>query len=139
MTSDEAPASRTGRSRIDPDALTVALVVAPDAFPRNRFFAFYKDPAVARSRSRARLLRSVLRDLVRAGDKETHITTEPHPDGTLLGYSIPHIKCVRRVTLAPLEMATLRHLLARFVPGLIPIEPADGPLVNETLLRLRDR
>jgi hypothetical protein len=34
-------------------------------------------------------------------------------------------------------MATLRFLLARFCPGMLPLEPGDDQVVSTALLRLR--
>jgi hypothetical protein len=47
----------------DPEALVVALTLAPATWSRNRFFELYKDASVRRARRRATLVRCVAADL----------------------------------------------------------------------------
>ena len=44
---------------VDEGALTVAMAIAPGVYARNRMFAFYKHPGVARARARAATLRGM--------------------------------------------------------------------------------
>ncbi|HEY3499201.1 MAG TPA: hypothetical protein VGK73_31135 [Polyangiaceae bacterium] len=119
----------------DADGLLCALVLAPNAFSRNRFFQLFEQPELRRVRRRATRLRGILRQLVAGAE----ITGELElADGRrLLRYSMPALGLSRTAALSRLEAATLRFALAR-AQKQTP-EPADRALVEDALQRLGEQ
>lgn len=96
-------------------ALTVAMAAVPTLYSRNKLFALYRDPAVIYARSRARLVRSVLRQLESGQAREVRIERgEP----CLVSFSVPSMRLSRRVELTGLELACLLLLLGKVAPSL---------------------
>jgi len=119
----------------DHDALLCALVLAPDAFARNRFFELFEQPEVRRLRRRASRVRGILRQLASGAE----ITGELElADGRrLLRYRIAELGLSRTAALSPLEAAALRFSLARTRRS--PVDPADRAIVETALARLSER
>lgn len=108
---------------VDPEALLVALVLAPSTFSRNRFFSLYADPEARRVRRRAALLRSIVRQLVAGADRAG--LAPAASGGALLTYDVPSLGLKRTAALDALELAVLRIAVAR---GAVPRaeQPAGG-------------
>jgi hypothetical protein len=123
-------------SRIDPDALLCALILAPQTFPRNRYFSVFEDPIARRVRRRASRVRGIIRQLVAKGLERAEITGEQVlADGRLLmRYRIGHLALQRTTALSALEAATLHYALYRAGAG--TIEAPERRLVETTLERL---
>jgi hypothetical protein len=119
----------------DHDALLCALVLAPDAFSRNRFFELYDQPAVRRLRRRATRVRGILRQL--ASGAEVTGELELADGRRLLRYRIAELGLSRTAALSPLEAAALRFSLARSRRS--PVEPGDRAIVETALARLSER
>jgi hypothetical protein len=112
----------------DHDALLCALVLAPDAFSRNRFFELYEQPDVRRLRRRASRVRGILRQLTSGAEVTGELELA---DGRrLLRYRIAELGLSRTAALSPLESATLRFSLA---------DPGDRAIVETALARLSER
>jgi hypothetical protein len=96
---------------VDTDALLCALVLAPRAFSRNRFFELFEQPEKRRVRRRASRVRGILRQLVAGAE----ITGEVELDDgrRLLRYRVPSLGLSRTAALSALEFAALRFALAR--------------------------
>lgn len=142
-----------GTPPVDPEALLVALVLAPATFSRNRFFALYLDAEARRVRRRATLLRSLARQLV-AGVERAELTPAEH-GGVQLTYEVPSLGLKRTASLDALELAVVRFAIARGVrglpqelgacadivsraplpPALLP-DPADAPRIERALAQL---
>ena len=106
--------SREGVARaenVDTEALLCALVLAPRAFSRNRFFELFEQPEQRRVRRRATRVRGILRQLVAGAE----ITGEVELDDgrRLLRYRMPALGLSRTAALSRLEFATLRYALDR--------------------------
>ena len=119
----------------DHDALLCALVLAPDAFARNRFFDLFEQPEVRRLRRRASRVRGILRQL--ASGAEVTGELELADGRRLLRYRIAELGLSRTAALSPLESATLRFSLARSRRS--PVDPGDRAIVETALARLSER
>jgi hypothetical protein len=119
----------------DHDALLCALVLAPDAFSRNRFFELYEQPDVRRLRRRATRVRGILRQL--ASGAEVTGELELADGRRLLRYRIAELGLSRTAALSPLEAAALRFSLARSRRS--PVDPGDRAIVETALARLSER
>lgn len=120
----------------DHDALLCALVLAPDAFSRNRFFDLYEQPDVRRLRRRATRVRGILRQLTSGGAEVTG-ELELADGRRLLRYRIAELGLSRTAALSPLEAAALRFSLARTQKT--PVDPGDRAIVETALARLSER
>jgi hypothetical protein len=116
----------------DADALLCALVLAPAAFSRNRFFHLFEKPELARVRRRATRVRGILRQLSSGAEVTGEIELA---DGRrMLRFRLPALGLSRTAALSRLEAATMRFALAR-AERRTP-EPGDRALVEEALKRL---
>ena len=124
------------RGRIpDHDALLCALVLAPDAFSRNRFFDLFEQPDVRRLRRRAARVRGILRQLTSGAEVTGELELA---DGRrLLRYRVAELGLSRAAALSPLEAAALRFSLARSRRS--PVDPGDRAIVETALARLQHR
>ncbi|HTQ03915.1 MAG TPA: hypothetical protein VMI54_08655 [Polyangiaceae bacterium] len=134
MTTGEHREHTPGRTP-DHDALLCALVLAPDAFSRNRFFELYEQPEVRRLRRRATRVRGILRQLTSGAEVTGELELA---DGRrLLRYRIAELGLSRTAALSPLEAAALRFSLARARRS--PVDPGDRAIVETALARLSER
>lgn len=96
---------------VDTEALLCALVLAPRAYSRNRFFELFEEPERRRVRRRAGRVRGILRQLVAGAEITGEIVLD---DGRhLLRYRMPALNLSRTAALSRLEFATLRFALDR--------------------------
>jgi len=104
-------AAGSARADVDSEALLCALVLAPTAFSRNRFFELFEIPEKRRVRRRATRVRGILRQLLAGAE----ITGEVELDDgrRLLRYQVPSMNLSRTAALSRLEFATLRFALDR--------------------------
>jgi hypothetical protein len=125
---------------IDPEALLVALVLAPATYSRNRFFRLYEDPAVRRVRRRASQIRSIVRHVVRAdpGAAGEVLGAEPAAGGRVaLSYTVPALGLRRTALLDPIELSLVRVAMARGGRGAaLPADDADRARIDAVLARL---
>ncbi len=127
----------------DPDALLVALVLAPGTFSRNKFFDMFQEHQLLRARRRAGLIRALIKDLTDPWPHPGEIPSHPAPviereeekDGELhLVYRIDELDFRRSAVLTKIEAAALRYALHR--AGKRPLEPADRALVEACLAKM---
>jgi hypothetical protein len=103
--------AKRGPTNVDTDALLCALVLAPRAFSRNRFFELFEQPEQRRVRRRATRIRGILRQLVAGAEITGEVELE---DGRhLLRYRMPALGLSRTAALSKLEFAALRYALDR--------------------------
>jgi hypothetical protein len=123
---------------VDDDALFCALVLAPSAFSRNRFFWLFEDKVRKRLRRRASRIRGIIRQLVSPERGHAEILGERVlEDGrVLLRYRVEELGFLRTAALSPLEAAALRYALHRAGRGAIVEE--DRRLVEAAIMRLSD-
>jgi hypothetical protein len=99
------------RTDVDSEALLCALVLAPRAFSRNRFFALFEVPEKRRVRRRATRVRGILRQLLAGAEITGEVELD---DGRhLLRYHVPSMNLSRSAALSRLEFATLRFAMDR--------------------------
>ncbi|MRG94040.1 hypothetical protein [Polyangium spumosum] len=126
--------------RPDLEALLVALVLVPGTYARNRFFALYTDPAAARVRRRAQLLRSVIAEVTqRDPARRGHVVAidEHEGGGASFTYVVPSLNLRRTTTLSELEFAIVRYTLSRRAPAASPDETMFAPLGEDDPARAR--
>lgn len=119
----------------DHDALLCALVLAPHAFSRNRFFELFEQPDLKRLRRRATRVRGILRQL--SSGAEVTGELELADGRRLLRYHVAELGLSRTAALSPLEAAALRFSLAR--ARQTPVDPGDRAIVETALARLAER
>jgi hypothetical protein len=118
---------------LHPDALFCALVLAPECFPRNRFFKLYEQPELAAARKRARRVRGIVDQLLERGQTKAEIVGEQvMADGrVLLSYRVNDLAFERTTALGALDAAALRYALHRAGAGVLNEE--DRALVCDRL------
>jgi hypothetical protein len=140
------PAGFASESSVE--ALTVAMALAPGVYTRNRMFEFFAQPAVRRARSRAAILRGIVRHLPRA----CGVSLEEEgrdADGVpsyVLRYRVAEMLLSRVTELTRIELAALRLLAARAqattaagaaaAASALPVEAEDHEVVAAALSRL---
>jgi hypothetical protein len=133
-----SPAGRgKGNTRdVSPEALLCALVLAPNTFPRNRFFGLFEQPALRRIRRRAYHVRGILRQLLGTGKDKALVTGRLELDDTrvLLRYRVENVKMERTTALSALEFALLNYALHRAGHG--EVEEEERTLVENALRSL---
>jgi hypothetical protein len=109
--SGPAAPARAPIGDVDTDALLCALVLAPRAFSRNRFFELFERPDQRRVRRRATRVRGILRQLLAGAEITGEVELD---DGRhLLRYRVPSLNLSRSAALSRLEFATLRFAFDR--------------------------
>lgn len=113
------PSAEIPSAEIDDDGLFSALVLAPQAFSRNRFFRLFEPPARRRLRRRAARVRGIIRHLTSPPPRRGEIVGEQVlTDGrVLLRYRVEELGFSRTAALSPLEAAVLRYALHRAGAG----------------------
>ncbi len=121
---------------VEDDALFCALVLAPAAFSRNRFFGLFESPTRRRLRRRASRVRGIIRQLVSPERGRAEIVGERVLDDgrVILGYTVAEMGFSRTAALSALEAAVLRYALFRAGRG--QLSDGDRQLVEEALVRL---
>jgi hypothetical protein len=107
---------------IDPDALLVALVLVPESYPRNRFFALFNPRELFAVRRRAAMIRSLVGDLVRDADE---VQVARDGEGITLRYVLREVGAARTTRLDEEELALVELTVARVRPGL-ELGSSDG-------------
>lgn len=109
---------------LDPDALTVAMAVAPGVYSRNRFFHLHKDPDMRRARRRAAVLRGIVQHLValqREGALPANVLgMDRHGGRVKVVYKMPALSFERHAELTELEASCFLYLAERAGLGLSP-------------------
>jgi hypothetical protein len=117
------------------EALTVAMVIAPGVYARNRMFDLFTTAGARRARARAAVVRGIILQLGRA----TSLVMERKESGSVvLRYAIPAMGLTRVVELSPPELGALRLAAERANVRVLPSEEGDKELVTEALARLMD-
>lgn len=134
--SSSRPHRELGEKQVE--ALTVAMVVAPGVYVRNRMFDLFTSPGARRARTRAGVLRGIVPQLARA----TAVTLSSEPRGAdttfVLRYVIPAVRLTRVVELSATELAALRLVAERANIRCLPMGQGDRELVNGALAKLMD-
>lgn len=128
----------------DPEALFVALTLAPGTYSRNRFFELFESLALRGARRRARLVLSIVSDLQKVSaapassdEPDYGLRERPFGDEVELSYRMSGLDYRRTTILTRLEVATLRYALCR-ARGAEPAD-VDRTFVESTLARMDPR
>jgi hypothetical protein len=127
---------------LDPEAITVALAVAPGVYSRNRFFALFESKAMKAARKRAGLVRGILKqwsEARRVGESAFVIRfepLEPNAASVRVHYEAAHLALRCTVELSAVECACLRYLASRGTPPLCAESDADRDCVLASLAKL---
>ena len=113
--------------------LSVAMAIVPSLYSRNRLYALYADPLVRHARSRARLVRSVFRQL--AGGGVSGLVVE-HGEDIMVTYQISHMHLRRRVALSSLELSCLAFLCGRVAGTCLSATVGDRARLDAALAEL---
>ena len=113
-------------ANVDRGALLSALVLAPGTFARNRFFSLFSESSARKIRSRAALLRTIVRQLAQDSPRAEFAELRPDADGRyLVRYSIRRLSLQRTSLLDRLELALVRFGISRRTrAGAEPLPPA---------------
>ncbi len=122
------------------DALTVAMAMVPLLYSRNRMFARFTDPVVRRARSRARMVRGLVRFVGRE-DANVEVAHATNGMRMYVRYRIARLRLERTVQLTELELSLLRLLLAHrqeTAPraGVLCEQPGDRDRIENALALL---
>ncbi len=124
------------RVSLDPEALTVAMAIAPGAYARNRLFALYEDPAVRQARARSSLLRGLARQLAGSHGPLQGLAFDRSSSGVHVRYRVSAVRMDRRSDLSELEAACVLHLAARGGAREFAPTPEDRARLDLALQRL---
>lgn len=115
------------------EAVTVAMIVAPGVYARNRMFDFFRTTSAKKARSRAATVRGIVPQLARASS----VTLTANGGGMwTLRYVVEAVSLTRVVELSSAELAALRLVAERAsVTALAPHE-GDKDLVAKSLAKL---
>jgi len=130
------PLRELGEKQVE--ALTVAMVVAPGVYVRNRMFDLFTSRGARRARTRAGIVRGIVPQLARASG--VTLTGEARGIETtfVLRYAIPSMRLTRVVELSGAELAALRLVAERANIRSLPLGPGDREIVTRSLARLMD-
>lgn len=124
-----APARSLSEEQVE--GLTVAMVVAPGVYVRNRMFDLFASAGARRARIRSGVVRGILRQLGRA----TAVSLAAGADSAsvVLHYAIPAVHIRRAVELSVAELAALRVVAQRAGITSLPAESTDSAIVAKAL------
>jgi|GEM_PF-677335 len=118
----------------DPEAMLVALVLSPSAYPRNRFFSLFNVPSLRKARWRAAQLRGLVNALARPKEPIADYDARPHEGGKVMTYRVPALNLRVRAFLQRHEAAVVELAVARIRGEQAPPDALDT--VNRWLGRL---
>lgn len=130
------PLGELGDKQIE--ALTVAMIVAPGVYARNRRFDLFTSSGARRARLRAGIVRGVVPQLAHA--TAITLTSEARGGETVfvLRYVIAAVRLTRVVELSAAELSALRLVAERGGIHALPSSVSDGELVARSLAGLMD-
>jgi hypothetical protein len=124
------------KTHVDRESLAIAMAVLPGIYSRNRYFSFYGDPEVRRARTRAAVLRGVVRHLLGSLGAVSDIVLARGERGCELKYSVAAVHLERTVALSDLEAACVAYLASRAGVTSIHATDDDRAKIDGALKRL---
>src|SRR5580704_5304632 len=121
---------------VDREALIVAMALVPGMYARNKLFALHREPEVRRARSRAAMIRGLVRQLAGERGEPEGIAFVRQGDGSLLRFRIPSVSFERRVELSEIERACLVFLAARAGVRGVHVTQEERAHIDAALKRL---
>lgn len=101
-----------GAAAIDDDALLAAFTLAPGVYSRNRYFSLFEGTRAKELRSRAAVLRGVVRLLYDHRD-DAEIVLDEGAESLQLRLRVPKLAYQRSLSLTTLERSLLLMLVER--------------------------
>lgn len=123
----------------DRDGLTVAMIVAPGVYARNRMFDLLSTPLAKYARTRAGVVRGILPQLKRATNVSVSTELRGGEVVAVLRYGIAAVRLSRVVELSEAELAALRLMAERSGVHCLPPSVSDREVVARALARLLER
>jgi hypothetical protein len=121
------------------EALTVAMVVAPGVYARNRMFELFTTAGARRARARAAVVRGIVPQLGRATEITLEASSGVATDTSYeLRYLIPSMRLTRVVELSAAELAALRVVAERGDVHVLRSDAEDKDIIAKALARLMD-
>ncbi len=120
----------SSRPPIDREGLLAALILAPGTYSRNQNFDLFRSTELMSVQRRARMVRSLLRLMLREGDKTIDVARRS--EEFVVTVKVPSLGLTRTTRLSPLEFELVEFLRAR-ASGEAPRSPER---VDAALLRL---
>ena len=121
---------------VEGDVLVVGMTLVPSLLSRNRNFALFEDPALRRARTRAAMLRGIVRQLAGAYGAIDSLLVARRNTGFELSYRVPGMKMQRRASLTDLELACVHYLAGRAGIAGIGASDEDRAAIDGALRRL---
>lgn len=118
------------------EALTVAMIVAPGVYVRNRMFDLCSSAGGRRARTRASIIRGILPQLARANNVSLSSEMRGGETVFVLRYAIASVRLTRVVELSSAELAALRMVAERANVRCLPPAANDKEVVAQALARL---
>lgn len=115
------------------EALTVAMIVAPGVYARNRMFDLFARAGARRARTRAALVRGIVPHLARATAVTVSVEARGRTRVFVLRYAIASVRLTRVVELSAAELAALRLMAERASVRCLPAGGADREVVAAAL------
>jgi hypothetical protein len=122
--------------RLDREALTVAMALVPGMYARNRMFSLFREPEVRRAKTRAAMIRGVVRQLAGAHGEPEGLAFAHHGEVCVLRYRVPAMRLERRVEITETERACLVFLASRAGVKHVHVSAEDRAHVEAVLKRL---
>ena len=126
----------TSGAAVEADALIVGMTLVPGLLSRNRSFALYEDPVVRRARSRAALLRGIVRQLAGAVGEVEGLEVVAETGARELRYRVPRLGVHRRAVLSDVEYSCVAYLAGRARVAGLRADPEDRARIDTALRRL---
>lgn len=120
------------------EALTVAMIVAPGVYARNRMFELFQSAGARRARTRAGIVRGIVPQLARATAVTVSGESRAGDTTYVLRYMVPAVRLTRVVELSAAELAALRLVAERSNIRTLPAGGGDKDLVARALAKLMD-
>ena len=92
---------RSSRPPIDREGLLAALILAPATYSRNQNFDLFRSTELMSVQRRARMVRSLLRLMLREGEKTIEVV--PRPEEFVVTVKVPALGLTRTTRLSPLD------------------------------------
>ena len=121
---------------VDGDALVVAMTLVPGLVSRNRSFALFEHTEVRRARSRAALLRGIVRQLAGGLGRVERLDVAAGQGACEMRYRVPSVRVERRALLTRLEYGCVAYLAGRAGVAGLQASDEDRAQIEAALRRL---
>ncbi len=124
------------RGPVDCEALVVGMTLVPGLLSRNRSFALFENADARRAKTRAALLRGIVRQLAGAHGSVEELAVVTGTQAREMRYRVPGLRMERRALLNDVEYACVAYLAARAGVAGIHASDEDRSRIDAALRRL---